>query len=87
METMIELCNSAHKAINGQGFLPSDAELSAKANLKSIYAKGDLNRGDVMTLENISIKAQEMAFAKHYNLILGKRIIQDITPTVKMAFF
>lgn len=80
MKTMIKLCNSAHKAINGQGFLPSDAELSAKANLKrSIYAKGNLNRGDVMTLENISIKSPGDGIpAKHYNLILGKRIIQDV---------
>ena len=80
MKTMIDLCNSAHKAMNGQGFLPSDAELSAKANLKrSIYAKGDLSRGGVMTLANISIKSPGDGIpAKYYNLILGKRIIQDV---------
>ena len=61
---MVQLAQSVQKAINGVGFMPSDAELSAKANLKrSLYAKLDLKRGDVMTLENISIKSPEMALA------------------------
>lgn len=81
MKRMVQLAQSVQKAINGVGFMPSDAELSAKANLKrSLYAKLDLKRGDVMTLENISIKSPGDGIpAKYFNILVGKRIIQDVT--------
>ena len=66
--------------MNGNGFRPSDIELSAKSNLRrSLYANGNLNRGDVMTLENISIKSPGDGIpVKYLHLILGKRIIRNV---------
>ena len=77
MKLMMKLIHSIHEAINGNGFSPSNIELSAKSNLRrSLYAKGELNRGDVMTLENIAIKSPGDGIpVKFLHLILGKRII------------
>ncbi len=80
MKSMIALIKSMHEAVNGNGFRPSDIELSAKSNLRrSLYANGNLNRGDVMTLENISIKSPGDGIpVKYLHLILGKRIIRNV---------
>jgi N,N'-diacetyllegionaminate synthase len=80
MKLMMKLIHSIHEAINGNGFSPSNIELSAKSNLRrSLYAKGELNRGDVMTLENIAIKSPGDGIpVKYLHLILGKRIIRKV---------
>lgn len=80
MREMMNLLNSMHEAINGNGFRPSDIELSAKSNLRrSLYANGKLNRGDVMTSENIAIKSPGDGIpVKYLHLILGKRIIRKV---------
>jgi len=80
MKSMMELINSMHKAMNGNGFRASDIELSAKSNLRrSLYASGDLSRGDVMTYENLAIKSPGDGIpVKYINLILGKRIIRNV---------
>ena len=66
--------------MNGNGFRASDIELSAKSNLRrSLYASGDLSRGDVMTYENLAIKSPGDGIpVKYINLILGKRIIRNV---------
>lgn len=80
MKSMIQLMNKVHKSMNGNGFRSSDIELSAKSNLRrSIYASGDLSRGDVITYENIAIKSPGDGIpVKYLDLILGKRVIQNI---------
>ena len=80
MKSMMELINSMHKAMNGNGFRASDIELSAKSNLRrSLYASGDLSRGDVMTYKNLAIKSPGDGIpVKYINLILGKRIIRNV---------
>ena len=80
MKSMMTLINSVHGAINGNGFRASDIELSAKSNLRrSLYAKGDLFRGDVMTYENLAIKSPGDGIpVKYIDLILGKRIICNV---------
>ena len=80
MKSMMELIKSVHKAMNGNGFRSSDIELSAKSNLRrSVYANGDLSRGDVITYENIAIKSPGDGIpVKYLDLILGKRVIRNI---------
>jgi N,N'-diacetyllegionaminate synthase len=80
MKSMMELINSMHKAMNGNGFRASDIELNAKSNLRrSLYADGNLSRGDVMTYENIAVKSPGDGIpVKYMSLILGKRIIRNI---------
>lgn len=80
MKETISLINNVQHAINGIGFSSSDVELIAKSNLRrSIYANGDLKRGDVMTMENIAIKSPGDGIpVKYLDLILGKRIITEV---------
>lgn len=80
MKSMMDLINSMHSAMNGNGFRTSDIELNAKSNLRrSLYANGNLSRGDVMTYENIAVKSPGDGIpVKYMSLILGKRIIRNV---------
>ncbi len=88
MEIMISLIKNIHAAINGHGFKASDVELSAKSNLRrSLYANGQLSAGDVMTLENISIKSPGDGLpVKYLNLILGKKISRKVEDDFPLAW-
>ena len=80
MKIMNDLISSIFQAANGNGFRSSDIELSAKSNLRrSLYAKGRLSRGDVVTLNNLAIKSPGDGIpVKYLNLLLGKRIIRSV---------
>lgn len=80
MKMMNELVGNIFKAANGNGFRPSDVELAAKSNLRrSLYAKGRLNRGDIMTMDNLAIKSPGDGIpVKYLHLLLGKRIIRSV---------
>ena len=80
MKIMNELIGSIFQAANGNGFRSSDVELAAKSNLRrSLYAKGRLSRGDVITLDNLAIKSPGDGIpVKYLHLLLGKRIIRSV---------
>ena len=60
--------------------MSSPAELNAKQNLRrSIYAATEINQGDIITEEVLSIKSPGDGIpAKYYDILLGKRAIQKI---------
>ncbi len=80
MTLMMDLVLNIQQAINGNNFRASDIELIAKSNLRrSLYAKGDIDRGDIVNLQNISIKSPGDGIpVKYLHLILNKRIIKSV---------
>ena len=88
MLKMNQLISSVHAASNGPGFKASNIELASKSNLRrSIYANGELRRGDVITDENITIKSPGDGISiKHLDLILGKRIINDVENDMPLSW-
>ena len=80
MSEMVNLLRKTEKAIYYNAFRSSPAELNAKQNLRrSIYSASNINPGDVITEETLSIKSPGDGIpVKYYDILIGKRAIQKI---------
>ena len=79
MNEMVNILRKTEKSLVYNAFMSSPAELNAKQNLRrSIYAC-EINQGDIITEEVLSIKSPGDGIpAKYYDILLGKRAIQKI---------
>ena len=79
MSKMVSLVRKTELALKNNE-KNSPAELSSKQNLRrSIYAKFDLNPGDVITEQNLSIKSPGDGIpVKYFDILIGKRIISAV---------
>ena len=80
MSEMVKLLRKTEKAIYYNAFRSSPAELNAKQNLRrSIYSASNINPGDVITEDTLSIKSPGDGIpVKYYDILIGKRAIQKI---------
>ena len=78
MSEMVNLLRKTEKAINYNAFRTSPN--NAKQNLRrSIYSALNIDPGDVITEETLSIKSPGDGIpVKYYDILIGKRAIQKI---------
>jgi sialic acid synthase SpsE len=76
---MINMLRQVEVSITAKGNL-NNSELWSRVNLRrSIYASKDLERGDILTEGNMTIKSPGDGLApSYYEMLIGKRIIQNV---------
>lgn len=76
---MVRLVRDAESAIGKVSYKLSDAALKNRTFSRSLYVTKDINRGDIVTVENIrSVRPGFSLHPKYYDDILGKRANTDL---------
>jgi N,N'-diacetyllegionaminate synthase len=88
MSEMVDLVKKAHEALNGMGLRGSEAELTAKANLRrSLYAACNMGPGDIFTESALAIKSPGDGIPVRYrDIILGKRLLKGISEDTPLTW-
>lgn len=81
MAQMVDLVSQAYAATRGNGLRTSDAELSAKSNLRrSLYAASTMGPGDIITESTLAIKSPGDGLpVKYRDIVLGRRLIKSVS--------
>lgn len=84
---LVEESERAFLAIGKVTYGIMDAELNSKKFKRSIYIVKDLKKGDVITAENIRIIRPGLGLSpKYFDLLLGKRVKQNINRGTAFTF-
>jgi len=76
---MVKQIRSTEKALGSKSYELTRKQVSAKAFSRSLYVCKDINRGEIVTSENIkSVRPGYSLHPKHLNAIIGKKANKNL---------
>ncbi len=87
LEQMVKDIRSAEKALGKVSYEVSEYEKSSVVFRKSIFAVGDIKKGDILTEDNVRVIRPGYGLEpKYYERILGQRALKDIDRGTPISF-
>jgi N-acetylneuraminate synthase len=87
MKALVKECRAAWEAVGKVQYGPVQAEIGFLRGRRSLYVVEDMKAGEVFTALNVrSIRPGFGLPPKHYESILGKRILRDAPKGTALAW-
>jgi len=79
MKSLVVEAERAWQSLGKVTYGPMEAEKSSSVFRRSLYIAEDMKKGDMLTEKNLRIIRPGLGLApKHFNIILGRRVNQDV---------